>query len=222
MHAQNDADDTLLLAEMLAIRLCHDLSGPLNALVGAVELLHEEPAVAEEAAGLASEAGDAMVRKLRLARAAWGGGGGGLEVEEVRCMLDGVFGRNLRLDLGGLARTVPFSPPAARLVLNVLLMAAESLPAGGVVAVSGSPGHDIVVRIQGPRAAWPAGLAGMLADPANARQRLRACEGVEAARALQAPLTALIVHASRMRMTFLLGPRVEEAPPLLVALTRPH
>ena len=33
----------LHLAELLAVRLCHDLSGPLGTLMGALELLAEDP-----------------------------------------------------------------------------------------------------------------------------------------------------------------------------------
>ena len=75
-----------------------------------------------------------------------------------------------------------FPPPAARVVLNLLLLAAESLPGGGIVALSGSParqpsGDDFrPARRPGRRpcrhlahdeaTAWQA----MLADP-------RACSG---------------------------------------------
>ena len=44
------------------------------------------------------------------------------------------------------------------MVLNLLLLAAESLPGGGIVALSGSPGKHVLVTIAGPRAAWPAGF----------------------------------------------------------------
>jgi len=222
MWGQDNADDALLLAETLATRLCHDLSGQLNALVGAVEMMREDPQLTDEAASLAQDAGEAMVRRLRLVRAAWGSGCTAMSVDELCGLLSGVFGRHLRLDLAGLAKAGAFSPSAARLTLNVLLLAAESLPAGGVVAVAGDPEQDLVVRIDGPRAAWPPGLAGMLADPADARTCLRDCDGIAAARVLQAPLTALIAHAAGLRLTLLLGPATEAAPPLLVALNKPH
>ena len=35
---------------------------------------------------------------------------------------------------------------------------------GGIIEAAGQPDQDIVVRIRGPRAAWPGGLAAMLAD----------------------------------------------------------
>ena len=222
MHERNDANDALLLAEVLATRLCHDLSGNLNALVGAVDLLRDEPEAAEEALVLATDAATALVRRLRLLRAAWGGNGAALGVDELRTMIDGAFGHRLRIDLSRLAKSGSFAPMAARVTLNVLLLAAESLPMGGVVEIAGDPNHDLIVTITGPRAAWPAGLAMMLADPAEARRCLRATAGALAARTLQAPLTAWIAHATGLRLTFLLANETESAPPLLMALTQLH
>ena len=74
-------------------------------------------------------------------------------------------------------------------MLNLLLLAAESLPGGGIVALSGSPAHSILVTISGPRAAWPAGLAIWLNDEAAAWQAMLADP-----RRLQAPLTALLAR----------------------------
>ena len=84
--------------------------------------------------------------------------------------------------------------------------------------VSGKPERDLLVRIRGPRAAWPAGMAGMMADPAEAIDHLRRIDGMAAAKTLQASLIALIAHATGHRISFLLGPQTEDAPPLLVAL----
>jgi len=76
-----------------------------------------------------------------------------------------------------------------------VLLAAESLPGGGGVALSGSPASDLVVTIAGPRAAWPDALAAWLDDAAAARAALLADP-----RRLQGPLTALLVQAAGMRL----------------------
>ena len=39
--------DPLRLAAVLCARLCHDLSGPLGALIGVIEIAHEEQADSE-------------------------------------------------------------------------------------------------------------------------------------------------------------------------------
>lgn len=214
------ADDGLLLAEILATRLCHDLSGQVNTVVSAIEMLREEPGAAEEAMDLASDAGMALVRRLRLLRAAWGANSLGLGVSELRSLVTGAFGSAIRLDLDHLAPTGAFAPDATRLVLNVMLLAAESLPAGGAMELAGDPMDDVMIRIRGPRAGWPPGLAGMLADPAHARMSLR--NGHAGPRGLQAPLTALIAHATGLRLAFLMAAQAEAAPPLLMEIRSLH
>lgn len=222
MRRQDDAVDTLLLSEILATRLCHDLSGQANVLAGAIEELTDSPTPDPEALGLASEASALLVNRLRLARVAWGAPGGPIDVAEFRRLADSIPRRNVALDLDGMDATACFAPTGSRLALNVLMLATECLPAGGIVEVHGQPQLDLVVRIVGPRAAWPTGLAGMIADPAAALEGLRLCDHVAAARLLQAPLTALIAHATGHRIRMLLGPVPEPAPPLLIGLGPLH
>ncbi len=59
----------------------------------------------------------------------------------------------MRAGLDGLG-TEPLPPPLARLALNLLLLGAEGLPAGGTVRL-GREGAGLVARLEGPRARWP-------------------------------------------------------------------
>lgn len=222
MSVRQDSKDILFLAETLATRLCHDLSGQVNAIAGAAEELRDSPAPDRDAIDLANDAAEALVARLRLARAAWGRLGGPMGVDEWRALVTIMPRRGVTLDLDGIPGDGFFAPAAARLALNVLLLATEALPAGGVVEVAGHPDQDILVRIHGPRAAWPTGLAGMIADPAAAIDVLRRADGVAAARTMQAPLTVLIAHASGQRISLLMGAQTEAAPPLLVAFASLH
>lgn len=222
MNVQQDSRDLLFLAETLATRLCHDLSGQVNAIAGAAEELRDTSPPDRDAIDLANDAAEALVSRLRLARAAWGRLGGPMGVDEWRALAAIMPRRGVKLDLDGVAGDGFFAPAAARLGLNVLLLATEALPAGGVVEVAGQPDQDIVVRIHGPRAAWPTGLAGMIADPAAAIEVLRRADGVAAARTMQAPLTVLMAHTSGQRISLLMGPQAEAAPPLLVAFAATH
>ena len=219
MIIRQDSVSTLFLAEVLAMRLCHDLSGQMNALAGAIEELRDTEAPDRDTIELASDASASLVHRLRLARAAWGRSDSPMAVDEWRELVEVMPRRGVALDLDGVNENGIFAPAAARLALNVMLLATESLPAGGTVRVAGEPDQDLLVRIQGPRAAWPAGFAAMMADPAEAIDHLGRNEGVTAARMLQASLTALIAHATGQRLSFLLGPAADSAPPLLVALT---
>lgn len=214
MRGNEIAVDALLLAETLAARLCHDLAGTANALIGAVEELRDAPDDPAEALALAQDAGDALVRRLRLVRAAWGHGTAAMAVPEWLALAEGATRRGLRLEIDGLDRAAGFSTAGARLMLNLVLLAAEALPAGGTIHLAGHPDQDVVLRIAGPRAAWPAGLAAMLADRAAAAAVL--ADG--GPRLLQATLTALIAHGSGQRVSMLMGPP-DTVPPLLACLS---
>nr|WP_283949460.1 histidine phosphotransferase family protein [Limobrevibacterium gyesilva] len=152
-------------------------------------------------------------------RAAWGGATPPLGVSELAAMAEGLpQGRRVGVDLSGLDPALRLPPAAARLTLNVLMLAAESLPGGGVAALSSDPRGDVLATIAGPRAAWPAGFAAFLADEAQAWGALDATRDLEVSRGLQAPLTALIAHASGLRLSLLMAPAAEAAPPLLLRL----
>ncbi|MDE2200650.1 MAG: hypothetical protein KGJ41_16680 [Rhodospirillales bacterium] len=210
-------DDRLRLAELMAARLCHDLSGPLGALMNTLEMVTEDPSCATEALPLANDVAMALGRRLRLVRAAWGGAGAALGVADLRALSEAVGDRGkLTVDLSGLAPAGRFSADGGRLVLNLLMLAGESLPAGGVVRLSGEPAREVVVQIEGARAAWPVGLAGLLAEPARAWAMIGEGDGVRSVRGLQAPLTALIAAAGGFRLSLLMAGSAEPAPPLLM------
>jgi histidine phosphotransferase ChpT len=211
--------EALRLAELLSARLCHDLSGPLGALIGVLEVARDEQPDSE-ALALAEETAVQLAQRLKLLRAAWGRDGDDLDVARLRGFAESLFSsRRVRLDLEGLESDALFSPEAARVVLNLLLLASESLAGGGIVALSGSPAESILVTISGPRAAWPAGLGAWLVDEAAAVEAVMAD-----ARSLQGPLTTLLArgHGFRLSMLMPAGPmsEAEFSPPLLLSLLR--
>ena len=201
----------LRLSEALATRLCHDLSGPVNTLLGVADVVADDPAAAAEAVGLMADAGQAMARRLRLCRAAWGSAAA-LSADGFTSLTAGLATKRLTIDLDRLDRSADFSAPAARLCLNVALLAAESVPRGGLLAMQGHPAGNIIVQIDGPGAAWPAGFVGLLADPNQAWAMLD-----DPAR-LQAPLTALLAQAAGLSMSLLMGATATPAPALLLRL----
>ncbi|MGE4062759.1 MAG: histidine phosphotransferase family protein [Rhodospirillaceae bacterium] len=67
----NDSD--LELAQLLCTRLCHDLAGPIGAVAAGVELIGDDPAMADaETIGLIGDSSSAASRKLKFLRAAMG------------------------------------------------------------------------------------------------------------------------------------------------------
>ena len=210
-------NDRLRLAELLAVRLCHDLSGPLGTLMGSLEMVNEEPDAHEEALSLATEVATGLARRIRLLRAAWGGPAPSLRVADLQALSEGLpQGKRVTVRLDDLVQSGEFRPNAARSMLNVLMLAAECLPAGGAVAVAGDPADAVVVSLIGSRAAWPAGLAGWMADEGQAWAAI-GDQGSEASRGLQGPLTALIARAAGMRLGFLMAGKREGAPPIILS-----
>jgi histidine phosphotransferase ChpT len=216
---RQSGDDALRLAELLAVRLCHDLSGPLGTLMGALELINEDPATAAEALPLAGEVATSLGRRLRLLRAAWGGATGAMSVDEFAALAEGVQLRRGRIDLEGLDPAARFSSAAARVALNAVLLAVEAMPGGGTAAFSGNPASDILVTVSGPRAAWPAGFIACVSDPALARQAMRDGDDGQASRGLQGPLTVLIAEAASVRLSLLMALVAEAVPTLLMNFT---
>jgi len=199
----------LALADALCARLCHDLSSPLGSLMGALEVAIESPGDAEEALPLASETAVEMGRRLRLLRAAWGGADGEMDAQALADLATGLPNR-VRVALDGLAEGA-FPAPVARVLLNLLLLGAEALPRGGTVTLSGAPGADVLVTVNGPGATWPTGLVVALAGPVPPPPA--------GPRTVLAPLVAMLARAAGMRLSLLMagGPFGPAAPPLLLS-----
>jgi histidine phosphotransferase ChpT len=207
---------SLQLAELVCARVGHDLGGLLGSLTGLLELVAEDPDNAQEEMALATTTVSDLALRLRLVRAAWGGTSEELEVGSLQTWVLGLVGSHkVNLDLHGLVGSAVLPAPMARLVLNVIMLAGEALPGGGVLALSGDPQHDIVAQIAGPSAAWPTGFARCIANETQAWAAL------SDARTLQGPLTALIARKMGFHLSFLMGiARESEAPPLLLARHR--
>ncbi len=204
-------EEAFRLAELVCARLCQDLSGltgTLNAMLG---LAAEEPSPPGESLRFAGEAAAELDSRITLLRAAWGPDGGPIDVAQFRVLAEALPGRHrIEVDLSGVPKGAVFDDRMGRVLLNLMLLAAESLPAGGRMALSGSPGSGITVTIAGPRAAWPAGFAAMLADEAAA------WAGLTSARTLQAPLTALLARCLGLRLSLLKAPARTRTPPAVL------
>lgn len=206
----------IALAEALATRICHDIAGMLGSMMGALELAQDDPAMADEALPVARDAADALGRRLRLLRAAWGGGTEPTDTQGLRRLAAGLtLGRRLTVALDDLPPGRSFSAAGTRVLLNMIMLGVESLGGDGVLRVREAPDGDIVMTITGPRAQWPAGFPLQLADPVEAYLATTVC----GPRDLQGPFTAVIAHESGISLRLLHGAASEPAPPLLVTLS---
>lgn len=130
----------LKVAQFLCSRLCHDLAGPVGAVSAGLELLDEGAGDAAGALALVADSAREMTRRLAFFRMAFGlgaGAGGGIALDEARDLaVDLLAEGRVTLDWPpdtSRERTVPAA--ALKLVLNLVLLGAESLPRGGALRV---------------------------------------------------------------------------------------
>ncbi|HEX7871796.1 MAG TPA: histidine phosphotransferase family protein, partial [Sphingobium sp.] len=144
---------------LLCSRLCHDLLNPVGALNNGIELLADEtdPAMREQCMGLLGDSARVSAAKLKFYRLAFGSAGGygeTLPTHEVRDAVEGMFAGSGKLKIEWLAAEDSLPKLPAKVLLNLALIAGESLPRGGVLMlgveqVGGAV--DIAIRGEGPR-----------------------------------------------------------------------
>ena len=126
-------------AALLVSRVCHDLVGPLGAVVNGMEVLEDErdPAMRADAIKLVTMSADqalARIQFMRIAFGAAGSAGAELDLAEIGRLITGL--------LAGGKSTLVWETGAAywpkdwaKLIMNATLLAADCLPRGGLVTV---------------------------------------------------------------------------------------
>src|SRR5579871_2466146 len=126
-------------AALLVSRVCHDLVGPLGAVVNGMEVLEDErdPAMRADAIKLVTMSANqalARIQFMRIAFGAAGSAGAELDLGEIGRLIQGLLeGGKVRLDW-----QVPqayWAKDWAKLLMNATLLGADSLPRGGTVTV---------------------------------------------------------------------------------------
>ena len=204
--------DALRVIELTSARLRKDIDG-LAEVPGDVppDRVADLPAAPRQD-GPASKAPADAAWRLRLLRAAWGPDSHPLSSGTMQSLTAGLPA-DVTVDLTGFEAMCVFPPPIGRIVLNLLLLAAESLPMGGTIRLAGSA-DDLFLRIAGVGAAWPAGMAICAVDEAAAVTAITDA-AMTGAGGVQMPLTTLLAHASGVRLSFLLASSSRGEPPIL-------
>lgn len=129
----DDAISHQELASRLTARLCHDLVGPAGAVVSGLDLLADDPTA--DVSGAAMEMVDAGARKLLavivFSRVAFGLGQEDFDTGVLKVLARGLFS-DLRPTLDWSVEATSLPGPPARTLLNLVQIAADALPAGGV------------------------------------------------------------------------------------------
>ncbi|PZU07480.1 histidine phosphotransferase family protein [Sphingomonas sp.] len=166
-------DLSIDFASLLCSRLCHDLLSPVGALNNGLELLQDEndPDLRAQYMELLADSARASTDKLKFFRLAFGAAGGygdQIDAAEARTALEGVVRGNRRVVLGWLVDQPQLSRGTTRILLNLALIALDSLVRGGRLDV-GVEADEVVVRAEGTRLVLDAELRALLngADPAD-------------------------------------------------------
>jgi histidine phosphotransferase ChpT len=170
-------DPSVDFASLLCSRLCHDLMSPVGALGNGLELLADErdEDMRARCMELVADSAQASADKLKFFRLAFGAAGGtgdDLAASEVRIALEGLARGNKRVELGWLVEAPALPRLPAKLLLNLALLAFDTLVRGGRLDV-GVEGPEVVVRAEGPRLVLDAEIRAVLCGetqaPASAR-----------------------------------------------------
>lgn len=151
----NDID----FAALLVSRLCHDLVSPVGAVVNGLEVLEDErdASMRADALKLVISSAEQAAARLQFARIAFGAAGSAgaeLDLTEVGRIVYGLLG-NGKILVEWHAAEVNWPKDWAKLLMNATLLAADSLPRGGLVTVTTSAGGSapsFAVRAAGQNA----------------------------------------------------------------------
>lgn len=133
----------LRLAELLATRLCHDLTGPIGAVNNGAEFLEEgEEGMMEDALGLIASSAREAVSRVQFFRQAYGyiKASGEASLSELKALSEQYFASTKIIldwpDTSTDASGVSVSRRMGRLMLNMTIIASETLIRGGTLRVS--------------------------------------------------------------------------------------
>lgn len=199
LGAMNESD--LELAQLLCARLCHDLAGPIGAVAAGVELIGDDPALADaETIGLIGDSSNAASHKLKFLRAAMGLAQS--SSGDLKGLVDGYVaatsGPGARIDVGWPSPAAldkaarAFGDAWTQTLLNLCLLALEAQPGCRSLEVALEAGASVKVILT-------ARTANGRATGAREDLRAAAVEGSAAglsAKTVQAYLTGRLVRAA--------------------------
>lgn len=128
---------------LMVSRVCHDLVGPLGAVVNGLEVLEDETDAAMRAdalklVGMSANQALARIQFMRIAFGAAGSAGAELDLGEIGRLVTGLI-EGSKVSLDWQAPQIYWPKDWAKLLMNSTLIGVDCLPRGGVVTVTTSP-----------------------------------------------------------------------------------
>lgn len=192
--------DPLDLAALLCSRVCHDVISPVGAIVNALEVLEEDdPSMRDFALELIKKSARNASARLQFARLAFGAAGSAgamIDLGDAGNVANG-FLNDEKLSLDWEAPRALLPKNQVKLLLNLLVLAAQSVPRGGKLvsraSVEGEQGR-FQISATGSHARIPAHAEELLAG--------RSETGAIDAHAVQPLYTGMVARAAGMTITF--------------------
>lgn len=190
--------DPLDLAALLCSRVCHDVISPVGAIVNGLEVLEDEKD--EDMRGFAldlikrsANTASARLQFCRLAFGAAGSAGASIDTGDAEKVVRGLL-EDEKTKIVWIGPRLFMPKNKVKLILNVCLIAAATVPRGGVIEVQivgdGGDATQIRVEAKGPNARLANHVRSLVAgQPEN--------DAVDA-HGIQAFYTGLVARASNM------------------------
>ena len=133
------APDALELAALLCSRVCHDLISPVGAIVNGLEVLDDDPKPDDREFALdlirkSARTASARLQFCRLAFGAAGSAGAQIDLGDAQNMAKGHFEDGKITIVWNLPRLL-LPKNKVKLLLNMLVIAQQTIPRGGVLTV---------------------------------------------------------------------------------------
>lgn len=162
--------EALDLAALLCSRVCHDLISPVGAIINGLEVLEEEKddATKEFALDLIKSSARKASAKLQFCRIAFGAAGSAgaqIDLGDAETIARGFLEDEKTKISWNLPRAL-LAKNRVKLLLNMLLIAAQAIPRGGSLTIDPIGSGDNVgfkVRASGTNAKVPPAASGLLA-----------------------------------------------------------
>jgi histidine phosphotransferase ChpT len=192
--------DPLDLAALLCSRVCHDVISPVGAIVNALEVLEEDdPSMRDFALDLIKKSARNASARLQFARLAFGAAGSAgamIDLGDAGNVANG-FLNDEKLSLDWEAPRALLPKNQVKLLLNLLVLAAQAVPRGGKLVSRAT--------IEGEQASFTITATGSHARiPAHVEELLagRSETGTIDAHAVQPLYAGMVARAADMTIAF--------------------
>ncbi len=192
--------DSLDFAALVTSRVCHDVIGPVGAMVNGLEVLEEDKdgAMQEFALDLIRKSARQASARLQFARLAFGAAGSAgaaIDLADAEAVAQGLF-VDEKVTLTWSAPRALLPKNRVKLLLNLVVLGAAAVPRGGNVhvEVTGEDDQSIfVLTSTGPHARIPNHAEQLLAGEPE--------DGVVTAHGIQPYYTGEVARGAGMKVT---------------------